>query len=44
MVLVEFPSLESAKACYADPDYEDAMRFALEASNRVLVMFEGELG
>ncbi|MBZ9987983.1 DUF1330 domain-containing protein [Mesorhizobium sp. BH1-1-5] len=39
MVLVEFPSLE-----IADPAYEEAMRFALKASNRVLVMFEGELG
>jgi uncharacterized protein (DUF1330 family) len=44
MVLVEFPSLENAKACYADPAYEQAMRFALKASNRVLVMFEGNLG
>ncbi|WP_167506996.1 MULTISPECIES: DUF1330 domain-containing protein [unclassified Mesorhizobium] len=44
MVLVEFPSLEIAKACYADPAYEEAMRFALKASNRVLVMFEGDLG
>ncbi|MBZ9761992.1 DUF1330 domain-containing protein [Mesorhizobium sp. CA8] len=37
-------SLEIAKACYADPAYEQAMRFALKASNRVLVMFEGDLG
>ena len=44
MVLVEFPSLEIAKTCDAHPAYEEAMRFALEASNRVLVMFEGELG
>lgn len=44
MVLVEFPSLEIAKTCYADPAYEQAMRFALKASNRVLVMFEGDLG
>ena len=44
MVLVEFPSLETAKACYADPAYQEAKRFALKASNRVLVMFEGDLG
>jgi uncharacterized protein (DUF1330 family) len=44
MVLVEFPSLEIAKACYADPAYAQAMRFALKASNRTLVMFEGDLG
>lgn len=44
MILVEFPSLEIAKACYADPAYEEAKGFALKASNRVLVMFEGDLG
>ncbi|TGS19059.1 DUF1330 domain-containing protein [Mesorhizobium sp. M2E.F.Ca.ET.209.01.1.1] len=44
MVLVEFPSLEIAKACYADPAYAQAIRFALKASNRTLVMFEGDLG
>jgi hypothetical protein len=41
---VEFPSLEIAKACYADPAYQEAKRFALKASNRVLVMFGGDLG
>lgn len=44
MVLVGFPSLETARACYADPAYQEAKRFALKASNRVLVMFEGDLG
>ena len=43
MVVVEFPTLEIAKACYADPAYDEAKRFALQASNRVLVIFEGEL-
>lgn len=44
MVIVEFPSLAQAKACYDDPAYQEAMRFALQASKRELAMFEGELG
>lgn len=44
MVVVEFPTFELAKACYADPAYDEAKRLALQASNRVLVIFEGELG
>ncbi|TIR83790.1 MAG: DUF1330 domain-containing protein, partial [Mesorhizobium sp.] len=31
-------------ACYDDPAYEEAKRFALQASNRVLLIFEGDLG
>ncbi|MDX8512540.1 DUF1330 domain-containing protein [Mesorhizobium captivum] len=44
LLVVEFPSLEIAKACYSDPAYGEAMRFALQASKRVLVIFEGDLG
>ncbi|MDX8498631.1 DUF1330 domain-containing protein [Mesorhizobium sp. VK4C] len=44
VVVVEFPSLEIAKACYNDPAYDEARRFALQASNRVLLIFEGNLG
>ncbi len=29
MILVEFPSLEIAKACYADPAYEEAKHFRM---------------
>lgn len=43
VIVVEFPSLELAKACYSDPAYEEARRFALRASNRELLIFEGEL-
>lgn len=43
VIVVEFPSLEIAKACYDDPVYKDAMRFALQASKRDLLMFEGEI-
>lgn len=41
--VVEFPSYEAAKVCYEDPEYQAAMQHALKASNRELVMFEGEL-
>lgn len=43
VVVVEFPSLAAAKACYDDPEYRTAMQHALKASKRELVMFEGEL-
>lgn len=43
VIVVEFPSYEIAKACYDDPAYQDALRFALKASKRNLLMFEGEL-
>ena len=43
MVVVEFPSLEAATACYDDPAYQEAMKFALKASKRDLIIFEGEL-
>ncbi|PBC01231.1 DUF1330 domain-containing protein [Mesorhizobium sp. WSM3860] len=44
VIVVELPSLEIAKACYNDPAYDEARRFALRASNRVLLIFEGDLG
>ncbi len=43
VVVVEFPSLAQAKACYDDPEYQQAMQHALKAAGRQLVMFEGEL-
>lgn len=42
-LLVEFPSLEMAQACYDDPDYRQALPFALRASNRHLIVLEGEI-
>jgi uncharacterized protein (DUF1330 family) len=42
LIIVEFPSYEIAKACYDDPAYEEARRFALRASNRELLIVEGE--
>lgn len=44
MLLVEFPSLEAAKACYDDPEYREAMTFANKASRRDLVILAGDLG
>ncbi|MEC5408554.1 DUF1330 domain-containing protein [Paraburkholderia sp. MPAMCS5] len=41
--VVEFPSLERAKACYADPSYQEAKQYALKASRREVLIFEGEL-
>ncbi len=43
VTIVEFPSYELAQACYEDPDYEEARRFALQASNRELLILQGEL-
>jgi uncharacterized protein (DUF1330 family) len=43
VVVVEFPSVESARECYADPGYQDAMQFALAASDRELLIIEGNL-
>lgn len=43
VIVVEFPSLELAKACYDDPAYGEARECAMRASNRELLIFEGEL-
>ena len=40
-VLVEFPSVEAAKACYNSPDYQEAAAFAKDAADRLLVIVEG---
>ena len=43
VIIAEFPSYEMAKACYEDPAYQEARRFALRASKRDLLIFEGEI-
>ncbi|OXC77523.1 hypothetical protein BSU04_16440 [Caballeronia sordidicola] len=43
VVLVEFPSYRQAKACYADPAYEEAKQYAMKASKRELLIVEGDL-
>lgn len=43
VIAAEFPSYAQAKACYEDPAYADAKIFALSASNRELLIIEGDL-
>ena len=43
VIIAEFPSYEIAKTCYEDPAYQEARQFALRASNRDLLIFEGEI-
>jgi uncharacterized protein (DUF1330 family) len=43
LTIVEFPSYELAQACYDDPAYGEARRFALQASERELLILKGEL-
>ena len=40
-VLVEFPSVEAAEACYKSPEYREALAFAKGAADRLLVIIEG---
>lgn len=41
--IVEFPSYKAAMDCYNDPAYEEARQFAIQASNRELLILEGEI-
>ena len=43
VIIAEFPSYEIAKACYEDSAHQEAREFALRASNRDLLVFEGEI-
>ncbi|PZQ47940.1 MAG: DUF1330 domain-containing protein [Rhodovulum sulfidophilum] len=40
-VLVRFDTLEAAEACYNSPEYQEALSFAKNASERDLVIVEG---
>lgn len=40
-VVVEFPDLSAAEACYFSPAYQEALGFAKEAAVRDLVIVEG---
>ena len=40
-VVVEFPDLAAAEACYNSPAYQEALGFARNASVRDLVIVEG---
>ena len=41
VVLVEFDSYETAKACYDDPEYRESLPHAFKAYDRELVIVEG---
>jgi Uncharacterized conserved protein len=43
VLVVEFASLEVAKACYNDPLYVQAKAYAIKASQREVLIIEGEL-
>ncbi len=40
-LIVRFPSHAQAVACYEDPEYQQAMAFALKAYDRELSILEG---
>lgn len=40
-VVVRFPSIEQAVACYNSPEYAEAMAFAKGAAERHMVVVEG---
>lgn len=40
-VVIWFPSLAEANACYDSPAYQEAMAFAKDSSIRELVLIEG---
>ncbi|MEK6348194.1 MAG: DUF1330 domain-containing protein [Burkholderia sp.] len=42
VLLVEFPSLDAARACYADSAYQEAKAVALKAYQRELLIVEGD--
>jgi len=43
VIIAEFPSYEMAKTCYEDPAYQEARQFASQASQRDLLIFEGDI-
>ena len=40
-VLVEFNSMNEAKLCYESSDYQEALKYSLNSSNRHVVLVEG---
>ena len=40
-VVIEFPSVEAARACYESPEYRDAMKHRLAAASADILVIEG---
>ena len=40
-LIVEFPDIESAEACYRDPAYQDAIAVMQRACDRELIILDG---
>lgn len=40
-VILEFPSYEAARACYASPEYAEALRLRKNASEADIIIIEG---
>ena len=40
-VVIEFPSLEEAKACYNSPEYQEARKNRTPISNATIMLLEG---
>ncbi len=40
-VIVEFPSIEAAETCYNSPEYQEALTFAKDSSDRLVCVVEG---
>lgn len=43
-VILEFPSYEAAKDCYASPEYAEALRLRLNAAEADIIIIEGYEG
>lgn len=44
VLLVEFPDIATARACYDDPAYVEAKKHAHKASERDLIIMEADFG
>jgi len=41
VLIIEFPNYDAAVACYQDPDYQQAMKFANQAFDREMTIIDG---